>query len=71
MRPIGLVIRLSESVVLIGHTFGCTLSAAAQVNGMDWPGHPVKHRSPMKLYRNNRNGTFTDVTAKAGLDPPM
>jgi hypothetical protein len=41
------------------------------VNGMDWPGHPVKHRSSMKLYRNNRNGTFTDVTAKAGLDLPM
>jgi hypothetical protein len=41
------------------------------VNGMDWPGHPVKRRSPMKLYRNNRDGTFTDVTAKAGLDLPM
>jgi len=41
------------------------------VNGMDWPGHPVRQRSSMKLYRNNRNGTFTDVTAKAGLDLPM
>ena len=25
----------------------------------------------MKLYHNNRNGTFTDVTAKAGLAVPM
>jgi hypothetical protein len=41
------------------------------VNGMDWPGHTVKGRSPMKIYRNNRNGTFTDETAKAGLDLPM
>ena len=37
------------------------------VNSMDWPGH--KHqRTTMKLYRNNRNGTFTDVTKAAGLD---
>ena len=25
----------------------------------------------MKLYRNNRNGTFTDVTKSAGLDEEM
>jgi hypothetical protein len=37
------------------------------VNGMDWPGH-AKQRSTLKLYRNNRNGTFTDVTKAAGLD---
>lgn len=36
------------------------------VNGMDWPGHK-KRRSTLKLYRNNRNGTFTDVTQRAGL----
>jgi len=36
------------------------------VNGMDWPGHK-KHRSTLQLYRNNRNGTFTDVTEQAGL----
>ena len=35
-------------------------------NGMDWPGHARQH-STLKLYRNNRNGTFTDVTAAAGL----
>ena len=35
------------------------------VNGKDWttPGKP----STLKLYHNNRNGTFTDVTAKSGL----
>ena len=31
------------------------------VNGMDWPGHK-RQRSTLRLYRNNRNGTFTDVT---------
>ena len=37
------------------------------VNGMDWPGHSGKHSTP-KLYHNNHDGTFTDVTHKAGLD---
>ena len=37
------------------------------VNGMDWPGH-ARRRSTLRLYRNNRNGTFTDVTRSAGLD---
>jgi len=40
------------------------------VNGMDWPGQK-KQRSTMKLYRNNRNGTFTDVTERAGLAVEM
>lgn len=37
------------------------------VNGMDWPGHG-KQRTTPRLYHNNRDGTFTDVTHKAGLD---
>ena len=37
------------------------------VNSMDWPGHK-RQRSTLRLYRNNRNGTFTDVTRAAGLD---
>ena len=37
------------------------------VNGTDWPGRPAKHSTP-KLYHNNHDGTFTDVTHKAGLD---
>src|SRR5204862_5143876 len=40
------------------------------VNGMDWPGH-VRKRSTLALYRNNRDGTFTDVTRAAGLDVEM
>jgi len=40
------------------------------VNGTDWPGHPSKHSTP-KLYHNNHDGTFTDVTRKAGLDVEM
>jgi len=46
------------------------------VNGMEWPGHksPSRRgvgqgsRSTLRLYHNNRNGTFTDVTRSAGLD---
>ncbi len=37
------------------------------VNGMDWPGRK-RRRTTLRLYRNNRNGTFTDVTRRAGLD---
>ena len=37
------------------------------IDGADIPGHKSR-RTSLKLYRNNGNGTFTDVTAKAGLD---
>ena len=37
------------------------------VNGSDFSGHKVK-RTTLKLYHNNGNGTFTDVTARARLD---
>jgi len=40
------------------------------VNGTDWPGHGQKRTTP-KLYHNNHDGTFTDVTHKAGLDVEM
>jgi enediyne biosynthesis protein E4 len=40
------------------------------INGADWPGHK-RQRSTLKLYRNNRNGTFSDVTRAAGLDIEM
>ena len=35
-------------------------------NGMDWPGQKKQQSTP-RLYRNNRDGTFTDVTRAAGL----
>jgi len=40
------------------------------INGMDWPGHK-RERSTPRLYRNNRNGTFCDLTRSAGLDLEM
>ena len=40
------------------------------VNSADFPGHKTRH-STLKLYRNNHNGTFTDVTIKAGLAGEM
>src|SRR5207245_725969 len=40
------------------------------VNGEDWPGHQ-RAVSTLKLYHNNRDGTFTDVTRKAGLTVPI
>jgi enediyne biosynthesis protein E4 len=36
------------------------------VNGKSWPGQPPS-KSTSALYRNNRNGTFTDITKQAGL----
>lgn len=40
------------------------------INSTDWPGHK-RERTTLRLYRNNRNGTFTDVTQHAGLDVEM
>ena len=40
------------------------------VNGTAWPGRRGAPTTP-KLYRNNGDGTFTDVTRKAGLDVPL
>ena len=37
------------------------------VNGTDWPGHAKNGATTLKLYHNNHDGTFTDVTRKAGL----
>src|SRR5271167_3938360 len=39
------------------------------VNGKDWTPHGRK--STGALYRNNKNGTFTDITAGSGLDDEM
>ncbi len=40
------------------------------VNSMDWPGHKTRKSYPA-LYHNNHDGTFTDVTAQAGLAVEM
>jgi hypothetical protein len=40
------------------------------VNGKNWPGHPGARATPA-LYRNNHDGTFSDVTKAAGLDVEM
>ncbi|MDE3178069.1 MAG: CRTAC1 family protein [Acidobacteriota bacterium] len=40
------------------------------VQSTDFPGHFHRHAT-QKLYRNNGNGTFTDVTRSAGLDIEM
>jgi hypothetical protein len=40
------------------------------INGMDWPQHK-RQRTTLHLYRNNRDGTFSDVTHRAGLDVEM
>ena len=39
------------------------------LNGEDFPGHVTHGKTTLKLYHNNGNGTFTDVTAKSGLAP--
>ena len=40
------------------------------INGENWPGH-AGPSSTLKLYHNNHDGTFTDVTRRAGLAVPM
>lgn len=40
------------------------------VNGCDWPEHK-RRPTTLALYRNNRNGTFIDVTRSAGLAVEM
>jgi enediyne biosynthesis protein E4 len=40
------------------------------INGTDFPGHGNRHTT-LALYHNNHDGTFTDVTRKAGLDVEM
>jgi hypothetical protein len=39
------------------------------VNGRDWT--PKGRKTLNALYRNNKNGTFTDITAGSGLDTEM
>jgi len=39
------------------------------INSKDWT--PRGRKSLPALYRNNRNGTFTDITANSGLDVEM
>ena len=41
------------------------------VNGQSWPGHESGIKSTLKLYHNNQDGTFTDVTSKSGLGLSM
>src|SRR6201993_744762 len=41
------------------------------INGEDFPGHPHAGPTTLKLYHNNHDGTFTDVTRKAGLAVPL
>jgi hypothetical protein len=40
------------------------------INSQNWRGHPGP-ASTLKLYHNNHNGTFTDVTVRAGLAVSM
>ena len=40
------------------------------INGDDFAGHPHGGATTLKLYHNNQNGTFTDVTRRAGLAIP-
>jgi enediyne biosynthesis protein E4 len=40
---------------------------ALLINSRNWPGRPAASASLHALYRNNRDGTFSDITARSGL----
>jgi hypothetical protein len=44
---------------------------ALLINSRNWPGRPASSTSRHALYRNNRNGTFSDITAPSGLGVSM
>jgi hypothetical protein len=44
---------------------------ALLINSRNWPGRPAARASLHALYRNNRNGTFSDITARSGLGVSM
>ena len=52
-----------------GGTFGMGV-AVGDYDNDGWPDLFVTAYGQCILYRNNRDGTFTDVTRKAGLDTP-
>src|SRR5215472_162772 len=41
------------------------------INGDDFSGHAHGGATTLKLYHNNHDGTFTDVTRQSGLAVPM
>ena len=41
------------------------------VNSKNWPGRPAPRGATHALYRNNGNGSFTDITARSGLGVSM
>src|SRR5215467_4630300 len=41
------------------------------INGEDFSGHQHGGATTLKLYHNNHDGTFSDVTRKAGLAIPI
>jgi enediyne biosynthesis protein E4 len=41
------------------------------VNGTDFAGHPHAGATTLKLYHNNHDNTFTDVSRRAGLAVPI
>ena len=41
------------------------------VNGMDWESHKTGKSQTPSLYKNNQDGTFTDVTLSTGLNKSM
>ena len=44
---------------------------ALLINSRNWPGRPAAGASLHALYRNNRDGTFTNITARSGLGVSM
>lgn len=60
----------SPTFRIIGGAFNSSGSAVGDVDGDGYEDIVLASSSHLALYRNNRNGTFTDVTANSGLPNP-
>jgi VCBS repeat protein len=61
----------SPTFRIIGGVFNSSGSAVGDIDGDGFEDIVLASASHLTVYHNNRNGTFTDVTARSGLPSPF